>query len=1199
MKKKNLLALSALVLSLGLTVSSCAGQPGEKGDDGEKGDTGETGPQGPQGQAGQDGKSFVDIIVRDWNVTGGEINQDKYFVEMGKKESVTFTFTPDSEDAEVVVNIEINGEVVNPVLELVPGEDGKVTWSYEVPDNMGGLQLTAATFTTVDDYALDQLYVYYSTLSANDNQLAAFENEDGTWTADADQVKGEWFNSDVVKTVTSEAGKIATEVAKLTTAENPNPTATEKLAKVNELLPTAEEAVKAAYDKAVTEVKEAAIEAIEDLSDEVSSDNYKDADRKAILDEGKAAINAATSIEDVTTLVNKVEVEDKLELGTYNELYSRKNAAFDKIEQALEDAYELVPELEDTEDPDYEELKTALSTWKIDLDTVTPKATADEYLTKVSAAKSLEEIPVYTEDSATDAEVSYKKGDVVLAVEGADAVAGSVEYLKDTLVANIRASYEKEVDDSKAISTSSAKESLKGVINNSIDTWLTVNEDSSLLLYTESTLAYEDEDNKVVTVAGSGLVGYIENVIGTKGNANYNAAFQAERLQNALAGAKTELAAAIKAVKDADSDYSKAISYSKVTSGDHKDKYLVNNPKIGVKDYEIANPFVSEATEATDKKFYADTLTKGTDVGGVTGNETYSVDDYYTSLFPADGSLPAELEGAADQANPVLVVKEFIADQKENIKNIYTDAVEFYMGKQQDELKLTEGKTEDDILLTEWNKLFSDPMKADETYTMSDVSSARKGMETAKTLLFDATDGLYTNVEALLDAKAAEGQDADWVNQVYVRSDETGATSISDLRKQYETLKENVILGKADESDVEDFVKDLTDLYEVDVASYKEDAVAKLREDVQNRKSSSDGKLSVAQVKLMENRLTEAEAILGTDKVTSAGTTYKGDTVTSINDWFADAETYVIPDNDGEFSPSGDLGQSATEEWFDLLSRRAAQLRAVGSEVLKAGHDTNGVIQKLVGGTVSGDSYKAEGFGYWNTIPVESEKVTLTIGFRDELVYNYPGLIETLGLKGELNDEKHLVYEIDSVADVNTWYEDASKVLNFAISTNNEIWNLAKDYRDAFTAQLDSLVGKTLAKDATADDVKTQLNIQIGAMFAAFGKTNVTDFIDSVTFKTDTTTVESITIKDDYLTTGGIIKLGNFTAMSYDFNNAESDYADDNDDLIHILTVCTGKHSDSTLKTYDLTTSSGRSALLTAVKAEIAKVTGTTTSGNN
>ena len=82
MKKKNLLALSALVLSLGLTVSSCAGAQGEKGDTGDKGDTGETGPQGPEGKPGQDGKTYIDVIVLP--VEGGTITQDKFAVTEGE-----------------------------------------------------------------------------------------------------------------------------------------------------------------------------------------------------------------------------------------------------------------------------------------------------------------------------------------------------------------------------------------------------------------------------------------------------------------------------------------------------------------------------------------------------------------------------------------------------------------------------------------------------------------------------------------------------------------------------------------------------------------------------------------------------------------------------------------------------------------------------------------------------------------------------------------------------------------------------------------------------------------------------------------------------------------------------------------------------------------------------------------------------------
>ena len=52
MKKKNLLTLGALCLSLGLVVSSCNNTP-------EKGDPGEPGVDGQPGKDGVDGKTFI------------------------------------------------------------------------------------------------------------------------------------------------------------------------------------------------------------------------------------------------------------------------------------------------------------------------------------------------------------------------------------------------------------------------------------------------------------------------------------------------------------------------------------------------------------------------------------------------------------------------------------------------------------------------------------------------------------------------------------------------------------------------------------------------------------------------------------------------------------------------------------------------------------------------------------------------------------------------------------------------------------------------------------------------------------------------------------------------------------------------------------------------------------------------------------
>ncbi len=63
MKKRNLLSLSALVLSLGLAVTSCAGPAGQDDQDGQDGPEGPQGEQGPQGEAGEDGKTYVPIIV--------------------------------------------------------------------------------------------------------------------------------------------------------------------------------------------------------------------------------------------------------------------------------------------------------------------------------------------------------------------------------------------------------------------------------------------------------------------------------------------------------------------------------------------------------------------------------------------------------------------------------------------------------------------------------------------------------------------------------------------------------------------------------------------------------------------------------------------------------------------------------------------------------------------------------------------------------------------------------------------------------------------------------------------------------------------------------------------------------------------------------------------------------------------------------
>ena len=249
MKKKNLLALSALVLSLGLTVSSCAGAQGEKGDTGDKGDTGETGPQGPQGEAGQDGKTYVDVIVLNSVTNDGKITQDKWAVEEGKNETVTFTFTPKDETVDLIVDFQINGEVVADVIQ--PNEDGTLTFTFTVDDSYKSVQVTNASFTSVKAYAGLRMREFYETLTDGDSQLIKL---DETGVADSTQVKGQW--ADESNSVVTELNKQISSLTKAVDDLGKDATSAEKVAKVNELLPAAQEAVTKAYNDALTLIKE-------------------------------------------------------------------------------------------------------------------------------------------------------------------------------------------------------------------------------------------------------------------------------------------------------------------------------------------------------------------------------------------------------------------------------------------------------------------------------------------------------------------------------------------------------------------------------------------------------------------------------------------------------------------------------------------------------------------------------------------------------------------------------------------------------------------------------------------------------------------------------------------------------------------------------------------------------------------------------
>ena len=1116
MKKKNLLALSALVLSLGLTVSSCAGAQGEKGDTGDKGDTGETGPQGPQGEPGQDGKTYVDVIVLNSVTNDGKITQDKWAVEEGKNETVTFTFTPKDETVDLIVDFQINGEVVADVIQ--PNEDGTLTFTFTVDDSYKSVQVTNASFTSVKAYAGLRMREFYETLTDGDSQLIKL---DETGVADSTQVKGQWANES--NSVVTELNKQISSLTKAVDDLGKDATSAEKVAKVNELLPAAQEAVTKAYNDALTLIKEKATKALEELSDSVKSTNYKDEDREVVLTNGKTAISEATTIAQVTNVINNVPVSGKLETGTYNQLLNRKIEAFGKVENALTSVYKLEPSLKDSESDDYKKLVNALSAWDVSVDQL-PATVAQSYLDQISAAKTLEEIPTYDADSASGAAVSYKKGEAILGVEGASAVTNSLQGLKDQLVANIRASYEAEIDNSKVITATSSRESLKGIVNNVVDTWLstTGNKEKGLVAYSTE------------------IPQRIEQILSTEGNANYNAAFQAERVQNALAEAKTTLSALAKAEVDSDADYAKAIDFSQVsaTATSHANEWLVKNPQIGSTGYQVRNPFVGTTTQdPTNKNYYATSLVTGTNVGEVSGNTTYSVNEWLSDLFPTTGY------GVGLSETPsVSEIRTWTTTHSTDFEKIHNAAKAIYLEDQEEAAELVlDAKTGDDAILADaWNGMFHE---ADSEYTMSDVSTARVGIEGSKALLFTEGTGLVRNVESFLNGVAAT--DPNYASHVY-------DPEISELRSAYETLIEDVVAGAADQNDIDSFVDTLPDLYAKDVTTYKEQAVKDLQDAVNAIKLKNPA--DVTNNRLMDQRLTTSLSVLGSDATT--GLVYDDSTVTSIDSWLSYAVTFVI-DNITEVS--------------DLYDALAKDYKAV---TFPSGTpEINGVFTRLE--------------KVWTPSSYE-ESIIINVNTLD-VVAEYNHLIEDLGLLGKVtsssdeNGAAEVFYDLTTVNGVYTWYHDALAVKNYVIGKSREITDLAKEYRKVLTDKLDSLVG-TEVKETDQTTFGTQVNTEIKAVFEKYG--TIPGGNENTTFVNFT--FEEGKVKSWAINTNAgteVFKLGYFTNFRFDND------ATDGDALIHVFTVLASAGTDK-YTAYDLTTESGVANLLSAITADINAIDG-------
>ena len=329
MKKKNLLTLGALCLSLGLVVSSC----NQAGTEGPTGPTGPTGPQGEPGVPGSDGKTYKDVIVvNDNDIIGGTVTQDVYFVTQGEHDSVTFTFVPKNPTDNIVVNFEINGKVVENL------DPSATSYTIEDADDYeGSIQVTGIEFTTVDKYGVSLLEDFVKSLCESDKSLDLTKTEGNTVThflgegEDSKYVKNDYSEDatsaiqaayddalEDLKTAISDAKKehkddVSAQIEAITTAEQ-----------------TAETAITEAYQQAIDDAKVQAESDLDELAEAITDENYTDENRAADKASIQANIDSATTIEGLGNVIDGPSPLQVTEGASGNLFIGAKQKAFEQ-----------------------------------------------------------------------------------------------------------------------------------------------------------------------------------------------------------------------------------------------------------------------------------------------------------------------------------------------------------------------------------------------------------------------------------------------------------------------------------------------------------------------------------------------------------------------------------------------------------------------------------------------------------------------------------------------------------------------------------------------------------------------------------------------------------------------------------------------------------------------------------------------------
>ena len=930
-----------------------------------------------------------------------------------------------------------------------------------------GFQVTGATFSSVNNYGPDKINAKLKSI----NEADPFVLTDVTG-ENKDYATAQFTDSTKVKAAGTAA--VAAIKAKIATFTK-EMTITQKLAAIDEVVTAENVKIDAAYAAVLKETKEKAVESVTALSDAISSENYSDTDRESILAANVDAINACTSIQAINGIVNNKVIKDKLTVGSANTLYGYKGAALAAIEGALEGVLESEPSL-DKEHSDYETLVNNLKTWGVEV-TSLPGDVAKEYLTKISSATSFE---VYAEDSEAGAEVSHKKGDVVLQVEGVAAVKNCLADLKETLAKNIRDSYLAEIEGSTVLAgLTNLQGTLKSLVEETVSNFTVA--DPKLNLYVD------------VTNTNS-LVCKLEKVI----NDQKVTAFNEERLLKASADAKVTLKAAAEAEKSSDADYKKAIDVTK-NSADattHPNKFVVANPKIGIKegnnDYQILNPFFTATQDATDKKYYA---TSENNAGAEFS--TYSVDLYYASLFDEDGKLI--MSGVTSPT--AIDVKAKVANLVPNFAKIHEEASEVYMNAQKTAAKITGSDLEED-----WEAIYE---SSDSEYTMTDVSNSRKAFTSFSALLYGTGSARETLDRYIKDIKDVVG---------------TGYTSVKGpkLESEFKALKEKVLKGEAGLTEVETFKASLAEYNAADVKSYKEDTVRYFNRIVGNILEDTVDPISTEQSRIIEDRALRAVATLET------GFYYDNTTYTGIDAWFEDAKLWVSKtstalDQDGNpttgyIVSKGLLGIEDIKA-TDTQTKEEVYLSSIRSFVStnfrlgKDGHNVYDYAEKVASEMSTDVAYDSTTKTFkWvcvgkqiNTLKTALNGLKLNAEWKDE---------EPLesGLK-----QASLIWDVSSIDKIDTFYKDwktiyeleANQAVLFS-SAEDKALEAIKTNVGKFIGTDEYLLGTegTVGTDVTVKGIEKELSDELSRYFSVY---NENDTATSKVIVSATTTATSTT----------------------------------------------------------------------------------------